>query len=86
MISQRKLQANRANAGASTGPKSAAGKRRSARNARRHGLAVPVWSDVKLAAKAEQLASAIAGPHAPAALLALARPIAEAQIDLARAR
>lgn len=38
MVSERRLAANRANALKSTGPKTAAGKRQSAQNARRHGL------------------------------------------------
>jgi hypothetical protein len=42
MVSARKIAANRANARRSTGPKTAAGRARSARNATRHGLAVPL--------------------------------------------
>ena len=41
MTSGRQLAANRANARRSTGPKTAAGKARSAGNARRHGLTAP---------------------------------------------
>lgn len=84
MISQKKLQANRDNARHSTGPKSPAGKARSARNARRHGLAIPARSDPAFAADIESLARAIAGAEASAANMALAREIAEAQIDLIR--
>jgi hypothetical protein len=86
MITLRKLQANRKNARASTGPKSVAGKARSARNSRRHGLAMPIWSDCSLGADAKALAHEIAGAGASAELLALARRIAEAQIDLVRVR
>jgi hypothetical protein len=82
MISLQKLRANRENARRSTGPKSALGKARSSRNAHRHGLAVPVWSDH--AAKAEALATEIAGAGASAQILTLARHIAEAQIELFR--
>jgi hypothetical protein len=84
MISPRKLQANRANARHSTGPKSPAGKARSSGNARRHGLATSARCDPALAAKIESLARAIAGVEAKAEKIALARKIAEAQIDLAR--
>src|SRR5579863_9856460 len=84
MISAKKLQANRSNARQSTGPRSGAGKALSARNARRHGLAVPVWSDPNLAAAAEALAREIAGERPTARITALARDIAEAQIDLVR--
>lgn len=85
MTSLRKQQANRDNAKASTGPKSAAGKTRSARNAHRHGLAVPVWSNKELAADAEALARLIAGAGASTELLEKARCVAEAQIDWIRA-
>jgi hypothetical protein len=86
MTSLRKLQANRANARTSTGPRSAAGKLRSARNARRHGLSVPVWSDRELSADARILALEIAGRDAAPALQLLAQLIAESQIDLKRVR
>jgi hypothetical protein len=86
MISLRKLKANRANARASTGPRSAAGKLRAAHNSRRHGLSVPVWSDPVLSADAGILALEIAGPDAAPNLQRLARVIAEAQIDLKRVR
>jgi hypothetical protein len=86
MTSLRKLRANQENARASTGPKSAAGKVRSARNARRHGLTVPIGFDRVLAANAEALAHEIAGVAASPQLLALARPIAEAEIDIVRVR
>jgi hypothetical protein len=42
--SARKLAANRANARASTGPRTAARKARSARNAVRHGLCSKAWA------------------------------------------
>lgn len=86
MISQRKLQANRANARASTGPRSEAGRLRSARNAHRHGLSVPVWSDRELSADATILALEIAGLDAAPEQRQLARVIAESQIDLKRVR
>ena len=86
MTSLRKLQANRANARTSTGPRSAAGKLRSARNARRHGLSVPVWSDRELSTDARILVLKIAGLDAAPDLQLLARLIAESQIDLKRVR
>jgi hypothetical protein len=86
MTTARRLAANRKNACASTGPKSAAGKKRASRNAHRHGLAVPVWSVPQLAAEAESLARQIAGGDASPSQLELSRRIAEAQIDIARAR
>jgi hypothetical protein len=86
MISNRKLNANRANARASTGPRTKHGKARSGRNARRHGLAVPVLVDTRVAAAAENLARAIAGPNASDEMMVMARRIAEAQMDLTRVR
>ena len=64
MTSERKRQANRANAQSSTGPKTAKGKKRSAVNARRHGLNVSVLHDPLLAKEVEVLARRLAGPTA----------------------
>jgi hypothetical protein len=86
VISARKLNANRENARASTGPRTATGKAQSSRNAYRHGLNIPVLSDSKLAAQVEALAHEFAGAGAGPELLALARRLAEAQIDLNRVR
>ena len=46
MTSARKLEANRRNARASTGPRTAAGKARAAQNARRHGLSLAAASSL----------------------------------------
>jgi hypothetical protein len=86
MTSPRQVEANRVNSRASTGPRSAAGKSRSARNARRHGLSIPVRSDLKFCAEVEELALEIAGTNASNDLKLWARSIAEAQIDLMRIR
>src|SRR5882724_10564135 len=59
VTSERKCAANRRNARASTGPRTAAGKARVARNARRHGLNVAVAADPVLAREVEALAQAI---------------------------
>jgi hypothetical protein len=82
----RRLAANRANARASTGPKSLAGKARSAQNARRHGLSVPALPEPAWPSDIEALAREIAGADGSASRRALARRIAAAQIDLVRAR
>jgi hypothetical protein len=82
MISAAKLAANRANAKRSTGPRTAAGKRRSSQNARRHGLSGPLspaaeWTIAEFARMV-----AHPQPH----LQALATQVAVAQHALDRAR
>ncbi len=97
VTSERKRAANRRNARASTGPKTAAGKAQVARNASRHGLTLAVADDPALARDVEELAQAICrnfsggcGDEKPAAAaarrLGLARRVAEAQIDVVRVR
>jgi hypothetical protein len=86
VASTRKVKANRANARASTGPKTAQGRARTARNALRHGLSVPVFSDSVFSEEVDALAREIAGPDANAEALELARRVAEAEIDLRRVR
>ncbi|HEY8032384.1 MAG TPA: hypothetical protein VIF02_08415, partial [Methylocella sp.] len=86
MTSDRKIRANRANARASSGPKTAAGKAQSAQNAFRHGFNVPIWRDPDLVSDVEALAQRIVGKGADANVLELARCVAEAQIDLRRIR
>ena len=82
----RKIKANRANARASTGPNTAQGRARTARNALRHALSVPVFSDPVLSEAVDALARKIAGPDADAKIQELARRVAEAEIDLDRVR
>jgi hypothetical protein len=78
--------ANRANAARSTGPRTRAGKQRSARNALRHGLNQPVLADPGLAAEAADLAGRIAGEDATEPRRAVALRIAETQVDIQRIR
>jgi hypothetical protein len=86
MISQRKIKANRADAKASTGPRTALGKSRAAQNARRHGLSVSIFAAPACSAKLADLAREIAGEGANPNVIELARRFAEAQIDLLRVR
>ena len=90
MTSERRRQANCANARASTGPKTAKGKKRSALNARRHGLNVSVLQDPFLGPLAEkhleEVARGFAGPSPSPAVLFYARRAAEAHIDVQRVR
>ena len=88
MTSDRTTRANRANAKASTGPRTPVGKARSSRNARKHGLSVtdrnPQTNEV-----ADHLAEMILGdvavdPTMLDAARAAARAIAEIHLDLRR--
>jgi hypothetical protein len=86
VTSESKIRANRANSRASTGPKTARGRARSARNAFRHALSLPIDADPALSEEAEELAREIAGPGASGEIQGLACRVAEAQIDLRRVR
>jgi hypothetical protein len=59
MATDKQIAANRANAKRSTGPKTAAGKRRSSGNAYRHGLSGPLPDDSLAMAVTEAMARAV---------------------------
>jgi hypothetical protein len=86
MASQRKTAANRRNAQKSTGPRSAAGRRRARRNAHRHGLSAarPPFGqgEEDFAAFARE----IAGDDADALRSNVARDLAHAELRLAKVR
>jgi hypothetical protein len=65
MAAEKQIQANRRNAQRSTGPRTAAGKSISRRNALRHGLAVPAEMDEATLREINSLALKILGntPH-----------------------
>lgn len=86
MTSDRKIKANRANARASTGPRTRHGRARSAKNAFRHGLSLPVRSDRGLDEEVQALACEIAGPYASTHIQILTDRVAEAQVDVRRVR
>ncbi len=90
MTSPAKLRANRRNAGKSTGPKTPAGKARAARNARRHGLNLPVLADPTLSREVEDLArtieTSVTGRPADATGHDCACQVAELVVDLRRVR
>jgi hypothetical protein len=86
VTSARKIAANRANARASTGPKTRQGRARSAKNALRHGLSVPIQAHPLLYQKARALADIITGPAGTDAVKLKALRVAEAEIDLGRVR
>jgi hypothetical protein len=85
MTSLPRLRANRANSRRSTGPKTEAGRAKSAQNARRHGLRVPVLSDPALAPDVERIAKDIVR-ECGSEFIDLARRIAEAEVDILRVR
>ena len=82
----RKIETNRANARASTGPKTPRGRASSARNAFRHGLSMPVEADLVLSERVQALTRQIAGSDTSVRIQILAYRIAEAQVDLLRVR
>jgi hypothetical protein len=86
VTSNRKIQANRANARLSTGPKTSRGRAASGKNAYRHGLSLAAHLDPALYEGVEALARQIAGPDGDVEMLVLARRIVEAHIDLRRVR
>jgi hypothetical protein len=90
---ERRQATARANGRASRGPKSAAGKAQSARNALHHGLSSPLVADPAAGEEIAALTRAIISPVGNGApsesapeLCELARRVAEAQLDLARVR
>jgi hypothetical protein len=86
VTSTSKITSNRANARLSTGPRTSKGRRRSAKNAFRHGLTVPVDCDPLLSQEVAALARQIAGANATPDVQEIARHVAEAQVDLRRIR
>lgn len=86
MSRERRTKANRINARASTGPRTAAGKARASRNAQRHGLSLPALADPGWSAEITALAHKIAGEDATAEKWQLACRVAGAHIDVMRVR
>ena len=86
MTSEAKRAANRANAQKSTGPRSSEGKARASQNATRHGLATSVADDPAAQERIAALTAALAGEGASPAVKAQAALVAEAQVELYRAR
>lgn len=86
MASDRQRAANRRNAQRSTGPRSAAGKRRSSQNALRHGLAAQLGSDPAHDRRVEALTKILTGPEGSPSELNYARVVADATLQITRIR
>ena len=86
MTTEKQIAANRANAQKSTGPKTAAGRLKSSRNAYRHGLSLPLRPDIATMAKADAIARALAHELVDEEKLAAAAEVARAQLELLRIR
>jgi len=90
MTSPAKIRANRRNALKSSGPRSRIGKLVAARNARRHGLTLPVRCDPALTREVDDLARTIerslTGAEADELGHELACRIAESVVDARRVR
>jgi hypothetical protein len=86
LASLKKIHANRINARASTGPRTALGMIRASSNAKRHGLSASVLADPSFTSELLCLGRLVAGRAAGAELLEYACHIAAAQVDLVRVR
>jgi hypothetical protein len=90
VTSPAKIRANRRNARKSTGPLSRIGKRVAARNARRHGLTLPVVCDAALSREVDALArtieTSLTGAEADELGHEYACRIAETVVDARRVR
>ncbi len=86
MATEKQIAANRINAQKSTGPKTAAGRLKSSRNAFRHGLSLRLRLDPETSAKAEAIARVLIRDHADEDQLLAATDLAQAQMELLRIR
>jgi hypothetical protein len=86
VTSDKKISSNRENAKKSSGPKSVEGKSRAARNALRHGLAIPVGAIPALRGDIETLALSIARASGETTVTELSQQAAEAQLEILRIR
>jgi hypothetical protein len=86
MATEKQIAANHANARKSTGPKTAAGKLKSSRNAYRHGLSSPLRLEPVTSAKAGAIVHALVGGAPNEEKLTLAVEFAQAQLELQRIR
>ena len=86
MATEKQIRANRENAKKSTGPKTAAGRTRSSRNALRHGLSLPLTPNTEMAAKADLIRKSLVSEQGKPTRVVAAIEFAQAQLDLLRIR
>jgi hypothetical protein len=86
MSSARQIAANRRNAQRSSGPRTAAGKKKVGDNALRHGLAAAALRDPEIDSQIERLAKALVREARDATPREQALVIAESEITLLRVR
>ena len=86
MATDKQIAANRANSKRSTGPKTAAGRLKSSRNAYRHGLACSLRLDAASTVKAATMARILTGERADEMELLAATEVAQAQLELLQIR
>lgn len=86
MISGRRVSANQRNAKLSTGPRTQAGKARSAKNALGHGLSIPITRDPIGRLHVEHLARILSGPSNNLRSYEHAYMLAESCLELRRIR
>jgi hypothetical protein len=86
VATERQIAANRRNARKSTGPRSNAAKRRTSRNAHRHGLSLSSIVNPAISKRLEKLARKLAGNSRDPIIVEHARAAAQAVLDLARVR
>jgi hypothetical protein len=83
MATEKQIAANRANAQKSTGPKTAAGRSKSSRNAFRHGLTAAMALDMTVSAKVDTIARMLTCDDEK---MPAATEVAQAQLEVLRIR
>lgn len=86
MTSNRRLVSSHENGKKSRGPQSALGRRKSSKNARRHGLAIPITRDPTFNPGIDTLSRKIAADISEPNYLELCQALAEAQSEIMRIR
>ena len=86
VATEKQIAANRANAQKSTGPKTAAGRLKSSRNAFRHGLSLPLRLDLATSETAGAIARLLTPDQSDEEKLTAATEVAQAQLELIRIR